>query len=216
MSEPDDVEALAEKIRRGDELSAEETLAVFKTADAAGLLYYKMLTMVREQRSLSELPATLKEIIKTKAWQRWRWVGSSFAQNSLGGYLTSPPPNGVGIEIDTVWKLVEDDPEALRMLRDEITAEPGDNQYTVVHDNIMHHGKAKQGTSLGYTLERLQRDHPQLFERVKAKELSANAAAIEAGFRKRPVPFDQIKKLIAKLRTELTDEQREELRQMLE
>lgn len=215
-SEPD-TEVLAEKIRRGDELSAEETLAVFKTADAAGLLYYKMLTMVREQRSLSELPATLKEIIKTKAWQRWRWVGSSFAQNSLGGYLTTPPPNGVGIEIDTVWKLVADDPEALELLREEVVPPVGTNQHTDEgHDNVMTHEKAKQGNSLGYTLERLKREHPKLFERVKAKELSANAAAIEAGFRKRPVPFDQIKKLIAKLRPELTDEQREELRQMLD
>ena len=36
MSNHDNVEALAEKIRRGDELSGEETLAMFKTADAAG------------------------------------------------------------------------------------------------------------------------------------------------------------------------------------
>ena len=109
----------------GYELTAEETLAVFKTADAAGLLYYKMLTMVREQRSLSELPATLKEIIKTKAWQRWRWVGSTFAQNSLGAYLTSPPPNGVGIQLETVKKLIADDPDAFALLHDEVTDEPG-------------------------------------------------------------------------------------------
>jgi hypothetical protein len=206
MSEPDDIEALAEKIRRGDELSAEETLAVFKTADAAGLLYYKMLTMVREQRSLSELPATLKEIIKTKAWQRWRWVGSSFAQNSLGGYLTSPPPNGVGIEIETVWKLVDDDPEALALLRDAITNEPGHPGSNT--DNISNRNKPEHGTSLGYTLDRLKRDHPKLFDRVKAKELSANAAAIEAGFRKKPA----IVEVAWKLWQKMTPEQRAEFR----
>ena len=195
MSEPD-TEALAEKIRRGDELTAEETLAVFKTADAAGLLYYKMLTMVREQRSLSELPATLKEIIKTKAWQRWRWVGSTFAQNSLGAYLTSPPPNGVGIQIETVKKLIADDPDAFALLHDEVTDEPG--HPVPNHDNIMNRNKAEQGTSLGYTLDRLKRDHPDLFERVKAKEISANAAAIEAGFRKKPTALDHLRRWWAK------------------
>jgi hypothetical protein len=36
------------------------------------------------------------------------------------------------------------------------------------------------------TLARLNRDHPELAERVEAGELSANAAAIQAGFRKKP------------------------------
>src|SRR5438105_605628 len=42
------------------------------------------------------------------------------------------------------------------------------------HDNIM---MSKQGTSRPYTLERLKNERPDLFERVKAKQLSANAAA---------------------------------------
>jgi hypothetical protein len=39
---------------------------------------------------------------------------------------------------------------------------------------------AEQGNSKGYTLSRLNRDHPELYDRVIAGELSANAAAIEA------------------------------------
>lgn len=203
MSSPNDIEALADKIRRGDELSAEETLEVFKTADTAGMLYYKMLTMVREQRSLSELPATLKEIIKTGSWKSWRWVGSTFAQNSLGAYLTSLPPNGVGIQLDTVWKLVEDDPEALAALRGEIVEEPGRPHMEQNSDNVTI--KPERGNSLGYTLTRLKDEFPELFERVKAKELSANAAAIEAGFRKRRTPLEQILKLLPKLTYEETN-----------
>jgi hypothetical protein len=38
-----------------------------------------------------------------------------------------------------------------------------------------------------YTIARLQRDRPDLAERVIAGELSANAAAIQAGFRKKPI-----------------------------
>jgi hypothetical protein len=39
------------------------------------------------------------------------------------------------------------------------------------------------GTSESYALRRLKRDHPELAEKVVADEMSANAAAIEAGFR---------------------------------
>jgi hypothetical protein len=189
MSDHDNIEALAEKIRRGDALTAEETMAVFKTADPAGLLYYKMLTMVREQRSLTELPATLKEILKTGAWQRWRWVGSMFAQNSLDAYLTSPPPNGVGIQLDTVEKLIADDPDALTAYREATTAPA--HRVAGSHYNVM---TSVQGNSRAYTLDVLKREYPELFERVKAGELSANAAAIQAGFRKKPKPLKELRR----------------------
>ena len=52
----------------------------------------------------------------------------------------------------------------------------------------------QRGNAPDYTLARLHRDHPALAERVKEGELSANAAAIEAGFRKRTVsvPLDPV------------------------
>ena len=49
-----------------------------------------------------------------------------------------------------------------------------------------------RGTSPSYTLARLKRDAPELAKRVASGELSANAAAIQAGFRERSVnvPLD--------------------------
>ena len=51
--------------------------------------------------------------------------------------------------------------------------------------------RLKYGTA-AHWLARLDRDRPDLAQRVRAKEISANAAAIEAGFRKRmiSVPAD--------------------------
>ena len=40
------------------------------------------------------------------------------------------------------------------------------------------------GNSLSYTLRRLKQDHPELYQRVVAGDLSANAAAREAGIRR--------------------------------
>lgn len=47
--------------------------------------------------------------------------------------------------------------------------------------------KTPGGNSPTYALRRLKRDRPDLAERVVAGELSANAAAIEAGFRRKTI-----------------------------
>lgn len=44
-----------------------------------------------------------------------------------------------------------------------------------------------KGRGAGYQTRRLERDRPDLAARVKAGDLSANAAAIEAGFRPKTV-----------------------------
>jgi len=48
------------------------------------------------------------------------------------------------------------------------------------------------GTSREYTLARLKRDRPDLAELVIGGAMSANAAAIEAGFRRRDTPVDTL------------------------
>jgi hypothetical protein len=62
-----------------------------------------------------------------------------------------------------------------------------------------------------YQLKRLKRDRPDLAEKVVRGELSAHAAAIEAGFRKRLTPFETVLKLIPKL----TDDERDHIRSMI-
>jgi len=56
-----------------------------------------------------------------------------------------------------------------------------DNQYTVPVDNV---NRQPDGNSEAYTLNRLRRAAPELFEKVKQGGISANAAAIQAGFRR--------------------------------
>ena len=48
------------------------------------------------------------------------------------------------------------------------------------------------GRGVTYILKRLKRDRPDLLKRVVSGELSANAAAVEAGFRKRPSALDRL------------------------
>jgi hypothetical protein len=71
-------------------------------------------------------------------------------------------------------------------------------------DNSTNYGDGR-GNSRSYTLTRLQQHRPELYERVKAGELSANAAARDAGFRKPPEPFQQACRLWEKLIPEERD-----------
>ena len=45
---------------------------------------------------------------------------------------------------------------------------------------------ASDGRGVTYILRRLKRDRPDLLKRFVSGEMSANAAAVAAGFRKRP------------------------------
>ncbi len=68
-----------------------------------------------------------------------------------------------------------DGPKVLALWREATVGRAGDNQYKV--DNNVTDQRVK-GNSRSYTLSRLKREAPQLFQKVVDGELSANAAAI--------------------------------------
>lgn len=90
-------------------------------------------------------------------------------------------------------------------------AGPGRGKKTA--DNI---SRFSHGTQASYTLARLERDRPELAVRVRAGELSANAAAIEAGFRIKTfsVPLD-VERAAAALKRVFTNSQLVRLRSLL-
>ncbi len=90
---------------------------------------------------------------------------------------------------DTAKNLKERLRKMRGVLREELKkAEPeqpgrGVNQYS--GSDIIR--PSSYGTDPTYILRRLKRDHPELAEKVVSGEMSANAAAIEAGFRKKTI-----------------------------
>jgi hypothetical protein len=59
-------------------------------------------------------------------------------------------------------------------------------------DNIIRSEKAEQGNSRAYTLNRLRHHAPELFDAVVVRKLSPNAAAVEAGFRRKPTRLETL------------------------
>ena len=99
--------------------------------------------------------------------------------------ITAKPLKGWGESPDKIAALLKSHPAVLAKFRKAMKRKA--NQHTCKVDNINPPQERQQkGTSKAYTCERLQRDAPELFAEVEAGRLSANAAAIAAGIRKKP------------------------------
>ena len=98
---------------------------------------------------------------------------------------------------DIMRRLIQDDHKAVDLF-DQARQNPPSLHTSNALYNIQGN-TAPTGTSLDATIRRLRKHHPELHARWLAGELSANAAAIEAGFRKRSTPLQQVERLFAKL-----------------
>jgi hypothetical protein len=161
--------------------------------------------------NLDAVPGLVQRVLETNAWQKRVYKGKTFEHERFIDFIVSKPLAGCGWSPEKVEALIKDDAATLTLWRDAITPSRGGDHLNggTKNNNIII---APQGTSRAYTLSRLKRENEELFERVIKGELSANAAAIEAGFRKKYAAFEQVTRLIPKL----SDLERADLIQILE
>lgn len=128
----------------------------------------------------------LEYITRDKTWEK--------RKQSLRTLLETPPPHGAGVKASDVLRLIEfthphevnnrAKHEAMEAMRKAVRSE--------LHEAITGQGRPEKGNNVTfsteqrgnseeYTIRRLRRDRPDLADRVITGELSANAAAIEAG-----------------------------------
>lgn len=138
--------------------------------------------------SLDNFPALLKRVIEERAWERRLHNGRLIELASLRELVTLKPLEGWGQNPSKIEAVIKDSAEVLAMWREEMTNEP--HKHLSDGDNITI--KPERGTGKSYTVSRLKRESPELFERVVAGELSANAAAIKAGWRKVKSPLEHL------------------------
>ena len=126
----------------------------------------------------------------------------------------APPFKGLGEKVEDIKKLLEKDEAALALFTELTKAgkggQSGNQNAKTNADNISIRSdlltvpeptkeKADAGTSRAYTLVRLKNERPDLFSKVCAKELTANAAAKQAGWRKEQSPLDAAKRAWKKM-----------------
>ena len=128
------------------------------------------------------VPLALKKVLVEKQWQgRLDKHGKPFA--SFEAFVMDRGLNGLATTLDDLRAFCRKRDDVRQLIDAEIKplAEHGGDHSKQV-DNV----KLVGGNNPTYALKRLKRDRPDLAAKVIAGELSANAAAIEAGFRKKP------------------------------
>lgn len=143
---------------------------------------------------LKYFPALMKKIISNKAWEKRVKQGKVIELSSLRDLITKAPIEGWGEDPAKIEALIRDDVEALAMWREAMLGEAGRPATGEYVDNVNELSTIERsaGNSRSYTVARLKQQAPELFEKVVSGELSANAAAIQAGFRKVKTPLDNL------------------------
>lgn len=136
---------------------------------------------------LSNFPGLLRKLIASEAWREFEIVtGEVVRMRSLAELITTPPLTGWGEDIAKVEAVIKSDAEVLTLFRAAVTAP--NHRPAGVHKSadIVSSCAGSHGNSKAYTLDRLKRQAPELFDEVCSGKLSANAAAIQAGIRRKP------------------------------
>jgi hypothetical protein len=152
------------------------------------------------QKAFDLVPKLLSRVIEEKQWAHHQDKnGVPFA--SFEAFVSHPYWHGLESSIDDLRAYCRRHDDVRRLI--EAAVDPLDTRVDAgakggrgnkASDNVT----SFRGNSATYTLKRLKRDRPDLLERVTAGELSANAAAREAGWRKVPSALDRLRKDWAK------------------
>jgi hypothetical protein len=157
------------------------------------------------ERGLRTVPGVLKRVIEEGMWRDRTDPdsGRRYTFATFEEFVAAHHPDGLGTTIDHLRGICSEDVEA-RDAIDRATQRPPSRHAL---DNIQ--GMAPTGTSESAALRRLRKDRPDLHAQVLAGELSAHAAALQAGFRRQTatVPVDTPEAAIRALSRRFTREQ---------
>lgn len=152
----------------------------------------------------------LADVIESKAWQSFHTPnGVPVQPTDFRDFITADPFQGLGATEEKIAALLGDDNTAVVKMRDLLKAKSGPKTVDNSGNNVTQTGRVTvTGNRRDYTLDRLQRDAPELFDAVQRKELSPHAAAVQAGFRPKTftIRADRPESIVSTLRRQLDSE----------
>ncbi len=144
--------------------------------------------------TLNYIPMGIERVIRDHMWQERidRHTGNVERFATFDEFVEARPSRGLGTTVDKLLKLCEDRQDVVSLI-EQVTQRArgnptGVNQYNSgIGYSVTNSTKPRRahGNDLLTSHRRLRKDRPDLHQRVINGELSANAAMIEAGFRKR-------------------------------
>jgi hypothetical protein len=159
------------------------------------------------------VPGLLKRILAEERW-RMRVIqqsGEIVEFNSFTEFVTTPPLEGLGANMDLIRRICRGDTETVDLLDAAVKGQQGKRTDLVY--NIHEVTERPSGTSLSSALRRLRKERPDLHQRVLSdNEFSANAAMVEAGFRTKTItiPIDP-KRAAKSIKKHFSEDQIEDL-----
>lgn len=160
------------------------------------------------EHGLATVPGLVKRVISEGSWREFVTKrGELVEHESFISFVTTPPLRGLGSDLALLRRIVSDDSEAVDLLDQALQQPVGANQHTMGVDNVHIHERPT-GNSGSAALRRLRKDRPDLHAQVLANQLSAHAAAVQAGFRPKTftVRADQPESIVGTLRRQLAPE----------
>lgn len=188
---------------------------------------------IRDGKAIENIPGLVKRVIENECWRCLliEETGKVKKFASFAEYVTTSPPEGLGTDIETLWRLCGKDTEAQAMIDKMTKREPGEwipnpngiggkshkiiDSVDIVHDNNIPYRPTGNTRQAG--LRRIAKDRPDLHSRILASEISVNAAMVEAGFRPKAltIPLDP-KRAARIIRRQFSNDQIEELIEQLQ
>lgn len=147
-----------------DKNSVEEKGRVIKTAAIA---------LHSSNSSLTNFPGLMLQIIKARAWESRLERGKVIELPSLLSLVTEKPYMGWGVTTKKIEALLQDDPMALTMFREEVYGDLGESRRPTKVEQANKSsatrdiGKACDNT---YWQARIKRDFPADYEEIKKGE----------------------------------------------
>lgn len=145
-------------------------------------VYYLKDCMRHVSEEWRQAEQVLEDLMKTRAW---RVIPPDEPYGTLSKMLKAE----IGLDERAIKDLIR---------KAELAVQGRPNKGDIV---TFKSGELGRGNSEAHALRRLRRDHPDLAERVERGELSANAAAVKAGFRHRSmsIPVDDAERAFRRL-----------------
>ncbi|HEX5997391.1 MAG TPA: hypothetical protein VFY84_19800 [Jiangellales bacterium] len=165
--------------------------------------------------ALGSVPSLLRQVLEAESWREFVTQRGEHVQHQrFVDFVTTPPLAGLGSDVDLVRRIVAGDREAGDLLDKALQNKAGRPE-TVAN---IHGIERPAGTSRDAAIRRLRKDRPDLHAEVLAGNLSAHAAAVQAGFRRRTVtvPVDSAESAASALRRHLAPEQLSTLARLLQ
>lgn len=165
------------------------------------------------EHGLTTAPKLLLRILRDGSWREFvTQRGEQVRYEQFDQFVATPPLKGLGATphlVDKIVEAIEDKAERteaqdlLDQARQRGTGRPSESV-----SNIHSSAERPAGTSRDRALRKLRADSPSLHAEVLAGRISAHAAMVQAGFRRKTVsvPVDRPEAAAKALRKSLTPE----------